>query len=445
MQFGLWEALSGAAGMGISLSGLACLVAATSIPHENNALIASRRWLILLILLLGFHLLCATLDALGVFERHPVLVGLESVHWPFLPIALQGYVQALTRASLAEPPGRPLWRRFWLAGLAVVCLIPLLTLSPNLRHDLGADNSAAMNPSLHLMLAIIGILVFWMIWMGLLAAAGWRMWCDLRRHDRWLRSEYSNIEGLDLSWTRWLLAVGLVPVAVTLIDQCLTVADLPSLPDAVFSMLAGFLSLAFCALHVRHDRWAQSRAIYHAKTGPDAALADAPNAEPDTGPDTGLDTVSDAGTARYARSAMTEADCERVLAKLDAAMRSNALWRNPFLSLADLAAASATRHHQISQALNTRRGTNFYDYVNALRIEEACLHLRSGTATVLEISETVGFNAKSTFNEAFRRHTGQTPTKYRAAAASHAATDEVATDTSVATGKDVALAPSDKV
>ncbi|MBX9614920.1 MAG: AraC family transcriptional regulator, partial [Caulobacteraceae bacterium] len=106
-------------------------------------------------------------------------------------------------------------------------------------------------------------------------------------------------------------------------------------------------------------------------------------------------------------------DCQRILAKIDRAMRHGQLWRDPFLTLSTLSQACSVKSHQVSQALNTGLGRNFFDYVNALRVEEACNRLTTETDNVLGISEAVGFNSKSTFNAAFLKHTGMTPSQYR--------------------------------
>lgn len=66
----------------------------------------------------------------------------------------------------------------------------------------------------------------------------------------------------------------------------------------------------------------------------------------------------------------------------------------------------------ISQTLNDRLGRNFFDYVNAWRIAEACQRLGQG-ARVLDVAHETGFNSRSTFNAAFRKHTGTTPSAWR--------------------------------
>ena len=72
--------------------------------------------------------------------------------------------------------------------------------------------------------------------------------------------------------------------------------------------------------------------------------------------------------------------------------------------------------HNVSEAINTRAGKNFYDFVNSYRADEAMRRLRDpkyANLTILAIATDSGFNSKSVFNAYFKEHTGQTPSQYR--------------------------------
>ena len=70
--------------------------------------------------------------------------------------------------------------------------------------------------------------------------------------------------------------------------------------------------------------------------------------------------------------------------------------------------------HLFSHKLNMR----FNDYVNSLRISDACRYLRQDSRSVTEISELVGFATLRTFNRAFIKQIGMTPSQYRKSNAS---------------------------
>ncbi|SFM36014.1 helix-turn-helix domain-containing protein [Marinobacter zhejiangensis] len=89
------------------------------------------------------------------------------------------------------------------------------------------------------------------------------------------------------------------------------------------------------------------------------------------------------------------------------------LFRLNDLTLGKLAQQCGITTHQASAAINQCSGGNFYDWLNGFRIDAACEALTQSTISVTQICYDVGFNSKSTFNTAFRRITGCTPTEFR--------------------------------
>jgi len=118
--------------------------------------------------------------------------------------------------------------------------------------------------------------------------------------------------------------------------------------------------------------------------------------------------------AKYARSSLDQPTRSRIQRKLHHAMTTAQGFRDSGLTLRGLCEQINENPHYVSQVINQDLQSNFYDFVNSHRIEAAqrALALEPHEA-VLEIALDVGFNSKSTFNAAFRRHTGMTPTEYR--------------------------------
>jgi AraC-like DNA-binding protein len=95
-------------------------------------------------------------------------------------------------------------------------------------------------------------------------------------------------------------------------------------------------------------------------------------------------------------------------------MAEKQLYKNPNLSLQDLAQELSISSHQLSQFLNNNVGKNFTSFINEFRISEACRIIISNDKITLEaIGYDVGFNSKSTFFAAFKKHTGTTPLNYQ--------------------------------
>lgn len=69
--------------------------------------------------------------------------------------------------------------------------------------------------------------------------------------------------------------------------------------------------------------------------------------------------------------------------------------------------------YYISHLFSMKLKVRFNDYINSLRVSDACRQLRQTDKTVTEISECVGFNTLRTFNRAFVRQIGMSPSEYR--------------------------------
>ena len=104
-----------------------------------------------------------------------------------------------------------------------------------------------------------------------------------------------------------------------------------------------------------------------------------------------------------------------VEARLSLLMAQDALYREPALTIGQVAKRSGYPEYLVSMVINSRLGGNFWDYINRHRIEAACVDLadREDARTILEIAYACGFTSKSTFNAAFKRQVGQTPSAYR--------------------------------
>lgn len=100
--------------------------------------------------------------------------------------------------------------------------------------------------------------------------------------------------------------------------------------------------------------------------------------------------------------------------KLENIMNEKSLYKNPNLNLQDLSKEINISSHQLSQFLNNNLGKNFTSFVNEFRIHEACKIITSNDKLTLEsVGYDVGFNSKSTFFAAFKKHTGTTPLNYQ--------------------------------
>jgi AraC-like DNA-binding protein len=118
---------------------------------------------------------------------------------------------------------------------------------------------------------------------------------------------------------------------------------------------------------------------------------------------------------KYVSSKLTTDDAESYLLKLNTYMDSEKPYLNPTLTLKELSTELSIPSRYLSQIINEHMQSNFYDYISKYRIEEAKRLLSdiSCDKTVLEILYEVGFNSKSSFNTAFKKFTGTTPSRFK--------------------------------
>jgi len=118
---------------------------------------------------------------------------------------------------------------------------------------------------------------------------------------------------------------------------------------------------------------------------------------------------------RYQKSILKDADKKMYKQKLLAAMEIEKPYLNPACTLPTLAKRLSIPVPYLSQIVNETFNLNFPDFINRYRIEESKYHLAKHSinkTTILEIAYSVGFYSKSTFNSAFKRHTGIAPKEY---------------------------------
>lgn len=102
--------------------------------------------------------------------------------------------------------------------------------------------------------------------------------------------------------------------------------------------------------------------------------------------------------------------------KLLAHMATQQPYLDPGLTLQELADQLALLPRELSELINSSFGTHFFDFVNRHRIEAAKAMLRDESEKqITEILYAVGFNSKSSFNTAFKKETGSTPSAWRRA------------------------------
>jgi AraC-like DNA-binding protein len=97
-------------------------------------------------------------------------------------------------------------------------------------------------------------------------------------------------------------------------------------------------------------------------------------------------------------------------------IREAGWWRQPGLTLTEVAQRLGTNETYVSRAFNVGLGQNFNAAINGLRVEAVQSGMLADPATeLLALALACGFSSKASFNRVFREQTGVTPSAWRTA------------------------------
>lgn len=119
---------------------------------------------------------------------------------------------------------------------------------------------------------------------------------------------------------------------------------------------------------------------------------------------------------KYVSSPLEGTKAEELFQELNTLMKQNKLFRNPGLKASEIAEQLNIPMYQLSHLLSLKSEFNFFEFVNNYRVEEAkelLLNSDNKHLTILAIGMEAGFNSKSSFNRAFKKNTGKTPSDFK--------------------------------
>ena len=97
-------------------------------------------------------------------------------------------------------------------------------------------------------------------------------------------------------------------------------------------------------------------------------------------------------------------------------MGANNAYVNPQITIKEVAAALSTNTRYLSEAIRNETQQTFNDYVNTLRLEQACRLILSdkfSQMTIEGIAVESGFSTRSNFYRLFRSKYGLTPSELK--------------------------------
>ncbi len=119
---------------------------------------------------------------------------------------------------------------------------------------------------------------------------------------------------------------------------------------------------------------------------------------------------------KYLTSSINEQLMKEIKEKLESAMDKDKVFLRGDLSLKALSDQLEIKPHQLSQTLSELINEGFNDYINKKRVthaQELLLNQDFDHYKIEAIGKESGFNNKVTFNNAFKKFSGLTPSAYR--------------------------------
>lgn len=273
--------------------------------------------------------------------------------------------------------------------LAIGLLAVFLTLPLQIRINIMLGTPVLDDRMAHQAGIIAGTMqvIFLVLTFGFLVAC----WLALDDNLRRLNGLFSSIEDRTLTWLRGVMILIVVAWGWVALHGLL---EQVTRTDGGLRVVDAAITLA----------WIGLLAYFGIRQRPALQGGDATLPEPGT-------------SEKYARSALDRDRMQRLAERLVQVMKTKTLHRDPALSLRSLAEKVGASPNYISQTLNDHLGVTFFDFVNGFRVDEAETLLRKTERSVTDIALEVGFNSRSTFNAAVRKHRGLSPTEMRRAAA----------------------------
>ncbi len=238
----------------------------------------------------------------------------------------------------------------------------------------------------------------------------------LKRHASSIKDSFSAIDRINLSWLRNLtLATGVI-VTIDLLLYFFVAAQQLAFGNAVNLILFLCAALIYAVGYMG----LRQPAIFSADHNPAVANHTALNHDypASSVADESItdESSNDEGRGKYYKSTLTDEQAEQSLAQLLELMETQKLYLQGDLTLPAVAEALGLSTNNLSQIINDKLQQNFYDFVNAYRVEAAKKMIAdpaNDNLTLLAIAYDAGFNSKSAFNSVFKKRCEMTPTQFK--------------------------------
>jgi AraC-like DNA-binding protein len=286
-----------------------------------------------------------------------------------------------------------LWTKYWIHLLpySIFCLICFYLNfidSSNITFNNGLPNFGVNFPYwlkniLTIPLAIIP--AFYTI-LSLLA---------LIKYQKLIPENYSYTEKINLNWLKWIV-ISLLLVFVTLFPLITYGVNLGLVSQKNLFAVVGSI-LTFYLFFIGFFGLQQTTVFMNIA----------------------VETISKSTTdskPNYKNSGLNDEMVDDLFQKLVLHMEQNKPYLDENLSLATLAQQLDLTSNQLSQIINQKTSSNFFNFINSYRVEAVKVRLKDPAFahySILAIGYDCGFQSKSSFNKIFKQMVGKTPLEFQ--------------------------------
>ncbi len=214
----------------------------------------------------------------------------------------------------------------------------------------------------------------------------------LKKHRKRILHQFSNQDKINLHWLQFLFyAMGLIwALIIGNQDDQLIFSS-----ASIFAVSVGYFGIKQVGIFTNQY--------------PAAIASNTPLIFPLSHEKTNLEKK------KYAKSGLNEESAQELHQRLSARMKQEKTFKDPELTLVDLASQLDIHPNYLSQIINDIEGVHFYDYINNLRIAEfkkMVILPENQRFTILALAYECGFNSKSSFNRCFKKTTQLSPSEF---------------------------------
>ena len=226
----------------------------------------------------------------------------------------------------------------------------------------------------------------------------------LRQHRSRVEHLFSNVEKKYLNWLTfliWGVLIIWVIAGVSLLVDRVTMIDIPQyggvlvhIAMCLFIFFMGYFGLNQPSIFVNPS-------LNPTSPKPDIALRK---------------NVETTDYSKYSRSGLDPEQSRQIQDDLNEMMENQKPYLEQEINLYALAERLKVQPNHLSQVINSLEGQNFFNYINSYRVaaaKEKILSEDFRKLTLLGIAFDCGFNSKASFNRAFKKFTGSTPSEFK--------------------------------